>query len=242
MSDYRDRLYSTYYSSHASALYGDITIEEMRKRFRFFKSYFGQFLIVEKSAKILDIGSGIGKLILWLKELGYTNTTGIDINEEQVKIANDLGISEVKHCDIVQYLGANKNGFDMIFAIDVIEHFRKDEILGVLELIYGALKENGMFIIQVPNGESPFTGRYRYGDFTHEVAFTTTSISQLFRVIGFKDIVFKPAGPIPHGVISVVKYVLWKVIEALLKTYMSVETGSSKGIFTQNIIAVGCKP
>jgi hypothetical protein len=43
---------------------------------------------------------------------------------------------------------------------------------------------------------------------------------------------------VPKGVKSVVRFLLWRGIEMLLKFYMLVETGSGEGIYTQNIIAV----
>jgi hypothetical protein len=52
---------------------------------------------------------------------------------------------------------------------------------------------------------------------------------------------FYPTGPVPKGIKSLVRFLLWKVIEIILRFYMVVETGSGEEIFTQNIIAGGRK-
>ena len=129
----------------------------------------------------------------------------------------------------------------MVFLRDVLEHFKKDEILSELEVVYNALKVGGRIIIQTPNGESPFAGRYRWGDFTHETSFTWSSLNQVLAVTGFREVKIKPAGPVPHDLKSAVRYFLWKCIETLLRFYIIVETGQKKAVFTQNIIAYGVK-
>jgi hypothetical protein len=98
-----------------------------------------------------------------------------------------------------------------------------------------------VIIIQTPNAENPFGGRYRYWIFTHEIAFTRSSLNQLLRVAGFQMVDFYPTGPVPKGIKSLVRFLLWKVIETILRFYMLIETGSGEGIFTQNIICVAKK-
>lgn len=129
----------------------------------------------------------------------------------------------------------------MIFARDVIEHFVKDEILEIIETAYKSLKLSGLLIIQAPNAESLFSGRLRHWDFTHEMIFTRNSLNQIFKATGFKDTEFYPTGPVPKGLKSFVRYILWKAIETVLRLYMVIETGSFSGIFTQTIIAVAKK-
>ncbi|KKK97832.1 hypothetical protein LCGC14_2648830, partial [marine sediment metagenome] len=81
----------------------------------------------------------------------------------------------------------------------------------------------------------------RHGDFTHDLAFTSQSISQLLRVAGFTKVSAFPQRPVVHGVISFLRYILWRLFELVFHLYLLIETGSPRGIFTQNIIAVGRK-
>ena len=76
-----------------------------------------------------------------------------------------LDIHQIVCADLSVYLADKHATFDIIFARDVIEHFKKDEVLEIFCASYQALKPGGVLIVQVPNGESPFSGRIRYGDF-----------------------------------------------------------------------------
>jgi len=239
--NYREKLYSTYVSTHTSHLYDAPTLKEIRKQFPVWKSYYRRFLPKDMAAKILDIGCGNGGFVYYLKSLGYENSSGIDISPEQVEVAKSLGIKGIECADIVSFLRDKKSIYDAIFARDVIEHFTKDSIIELLELIFNSLKRGGVVIIQTPNAESPFGSSYRYGDFTHEIAFTRSSLNQVLRVAGFEKVDFYPTGPVPKGIKSAIRFMLWKVIEMMLRFYMLVETGSSEGIYTQNIICVAKK-
>lgn len=237
----RKELYDQYVSTHTSHLYGKTTINGIERQFPVWKWYYGRFLPQDKSAKILEAGCGDGGFLYFLKNLGYKNSTGIDISHEQVEVAKRLGIEGVECADITSFLEAREDSYDLIFARDLLEHLTKDEIPEALKTIYKACKADGLFVIQVPNGESPFSGRIRYGDFTHELAFTKDSLSQALRLVGFTEFAFYSTGPVPHGLKSAVRFLLWKMIEGLLKFYMLVETGTSDGIYTQTIIAVARK-
>jgi 2-polyprenyl-3-methyl-5-hydroxy-6-metoxy-1,4-benzoquinol methylase len=239
--NYRQQLYSSYVSSHTFWLYGKVNLDEMKRQFPVYRRYYGSFLPDNKNVKILDIGCGNGGFVYFLQSIGYRNTSGVDISKEQVDLACKLGIENITWHDIKEFLLRQCETYDLIFARDTLEHFTKNEALQILENMYKSLKARGLVIIQVPNGENIFCGRIRYGDFTHETAFTRNSLHQILTVIGFRDIKFYPTGPVPHGMKSIARYILWKGIEAILKTYMLIETGTSLGIFTQNIIAVAKK-
>ena len=103
------------------------------------------------------------------------------------------------------------------------------------------LRKDGVLVLQVPNAESPYFGRVRYGDFTHELAFTSTSITQLLLAARFVGIEVYPWRPAITGVKSFVRYLLWRFIEPLLKMPILVETGSYNRIVTMNLIAVAKK-
>src|SRR5688572_16897500 len=100
---------------------------------------------------------------------------------------------------------------------------------------------NGRWIIHVPNAESPFGACMRYWDFTHELAFTRTSIAQLLKASGFASVLCYEDQPVPHGLKSAVRYVLWNIIRFALLCYVAIETGAvDRGaVFTRNMLAVG---
>jgi 2-polyprenyl-3-methyl-5-hydroxy-6-metoxy-1,4-benzoquinol methylase len=239
--DYSKKIYETYVSIHTSFLYGKTSIDAIKRQFPVWKRYYGRFLPEDKDAKILDLGCGNGGFVYFLQTLGYKNAIGLDISKEQIELANKLGIKNIFQSDLKEFLSEKKEIYDVLFARDVIEHFTKDEIFEILIIIFSSLKKDGIVLIQTPNAEGPFGSRYRYRDFTHEISFTSSSLNDVLRVVGFRNIEFYSTGPVPKGLKSTARYILWKGIETILRFYMLVETGSGKGFFTQNIVAVAKK-
>jgi len=239
--DYRDKIYSKYVSKYNSDLYNEVSLVGIKKQFPVWQEYFGRFLPENKTAKIIDLGCGNGGFAYWLQEVGFHDANGIDVSEEQIEAAEKLGIKNVSRADLREFLPDKKMIYDLIFSRDLLEHFSKEEVFEILYLIYRSLKEGGIFVCQTTNAENLLWGRLRHGDFTHEVAFTEKSMRQLLRLAGFKTVKIYPMGPVIHGFKSLLRFIIWKFFEVALHFYLLVETGSSKGIFTQNIIVVGRK-
>ena len=86
----------------------------------------------------------------------------------------------------------------------------------------------------MPNAESPFGSRLRYADFTHELAFTRISITQVLRVTGFDNIRVGPVRANFRGL----RGALWKATEALYKLMLTAELGNGNYIVTQDLYCV----
>lgn len=225
-------------SSHAATIHGEQNITVIEGQFSTWKSYFGKLLPKDKNAAILDVGCGDGGFVLWLNSMGYKNVQGIDYSAEQIEVAKNYGLNNVQQADALIYLPENPDKFELIFSSDVLEHIPKENILEFVECIRVSLKSNGVFIAQTVNAESLLWGRLRHGDFTHEVAFTQTSIRQVLNLAGYDEIRVFPQRPIIHGLKSIVRYCVWRIFELFFHFYLAVLTGSSAGIFTQNLIVV----
>ncbi len=238
--DYKEKIYQNYISSHTKNLFLPKSIKEIENRFYIFNGYYRKYLPQDKNAAIIDIGCGIGELVFWLKRNGYKNTEGIDISKENVEFAKKIGI-DIACADFFQYLQDKSNYYDVVFAIDILEHFKKDEVLKALNLIFKSLKKGGILIIKTPNAESILGSRYLYSDFTHELAFTKRSLQEILILTGFNKIEFQETKPIPHGLVSFFRLILWKVVRNFIKVYILIETGERSDILTQNIIAVAFK-
>jgi SAM-dependent methyltransferase len=241
---YREELYKVYVSKHLIPMSGKLSrvnIEDIRKQYPVWNKYYRRHIPNKANCKILELGCGNGLFLRYLIESGYNECYGIDISKEQIDIACSLGLTNVEQSDIFDFLESMESAYDLIVARDVIEHFRKDEIFAMLKLISKALKDRGRLILQTPNGESPFGSRYRYWDFTHEIAFTRSSLRQILLSTGFNRINFYETSPVIKGIKSLFRTIAWYTIRKGIQLYLLVETGSSEGIFTQNIIAVADK-
>ena len=82
-----------------------------------------------------------------------------------------------------------------------------------------------------------------FWDFTHEIAFTRTSLAQLLLASGFAKVGCFEDYPVPHGVKSTARWVLWQVFRNLLRLYIAAETGDSghDAVFSQNLLCVAIK-
>ena len=102
-----------------------------------------------------------------------------------------------------------------------------------------ALRPSRVFIVQVPNDGSPLTPTF-HGDVTHVRAFGAMSLGQLLRFGGFKSFRIRSAPPVPHGVASTARRLLWAgLLSPLIRVYLMVVCGSPMGgIYTPNIIGV----
>jgi len=100
-----------------------------------------------KNSKILDIGCAGGALLLDLKELGFTNLTGLDVSENAIAVSKKRGLHNVYLMD-----GSDpsfeKETFDIIISSDSLEHMSDDK--KALKNWYQLLKSHGELIVFVP--------------------------------------------------------------------------------------------
>lgn len=147
----------------------------------------------DKDAKILEIGCGNGSLIRAAQKNGYTQMTGIDLSEQQIEKARLFGMDQTFCVDAKTYLKDKKETFDAILAIDVIEHFTKDELMDMLALIQSSLRPGGMVMFRTPNMDAPLTSVYSFGDFTHECLLNKSSAMQVMLSSGFSGVEVLPS-------------------------------------------------
>jgi SAM-dependent methyltransferase len=242
-STYRERIYCHYVNSGSSAL-APATLDGLQPRLPYLKRLISDHFPADRNASIIDLGCGHGALMHIAREAGYRNIRGIDSSSEQVASARILRIHGVLEGDLMEAISAMPpESSDVVVTFDVIEHFRKDEMTAFVDQIRRILRPKGRWIIHTVNGESPFVGRVRWGDFTHELAFTRESIGQLLLSSGFERVECYEDAPIPHGIKSSIRWLLWKVIRVVLRLWLAIETGEPgrNAIFSQNLLAVATK-
>jgi len=226
MNDYRTRIYARY----ASKFQGQNAIFEAEPAERWGKTYsyhFRGWLPSDRSASIVDVACGGGRLLHFFKLQGYVNLQGVDISPEQVLIARQV-VAKVTEGSVIDFLNAHPAEFDLITGLDIIEHFHKNEVLEFLDACGSALKVGGRLILQTPNAETPWGTNLRYADFTHEVCFTPDALIRLLRLCGFSDIEVREQGPPATGysVPCSLRFLLWRCVRQLLRFYNVIETGA----------------
>jgi 2-polyprenyl-3-methyl-5-hydroxy-6-metoxy-1,4-benzoquinol methylase len=181
-----EKIYDKYLSSRFG-LVNEYSKQALESWYRMYDRIYGDVLPIDKNVRILDVGCGIGDFLYYLEKKGYNNFIGIDISEEQIKFCKENITENVECCDVFYFLEKNSN-FDVIVMNDVLEHFKKKEILDLLELTYKKLNKHGILVIKVPNAANPFNIGNFYNDFTHETQFTKESLLQVLLVAGFSKI------------------------------------------------------
>jgi len=192
-------------------------------------------------ARILELGCGPGHMVEFLTRSGFTRVSGIDVSEEQIEMAKKRGIN-AQVIEASEMLSGTENSWDAIIAIDLVEHFYRDELLGFFTNIYNGLKCGGMLIIQTPNGQGLFPHQVIYGDLTHLTIFTPSSLKQILRLVGFEEIHFKETGPVPNRLLGKIRLLLWTLIKFSANTVRRIEAGKAQDIWSENIICYCHKP
>lgn len=195
-------------------------------------------LLRVNNKRVLDLGSGTGELCWLVKKMGAATVVGVNLSQEEIDFSNIYVDADFVNQDILSYLIQCPNeSVDIIFALNIFEHFTRNELVAVLDNCRRILSEKGQVIAIVPNGTSIYGSMTRYWDFTHLQAFTPSSIRQLVRLCGFSDVEFRELGPRPHGLISFCRFIAWQIIRFLTYIRLMIETGSGKsGIYTADMI------
>ncbi|MDJ0849933.1 MAG: class I SAM-dependent methyltransferase [Myxococcota bacterium] len=237
--DYRQRLLERY--ATAGPCEAPKSLDDLASREPWLRWLIANHFPADRQLEGIDVGCGFGALVHSAREAGYANFCGVDISAEQVDTARRLGIAGVTQGDAIETLAslppASK---DLVVSFDVLEHLHKDEVLSFVDAVLAVLRPGGRWLITVPNGCSPFFGRIRYGDFTHELAFTAGSLSQVLTSSGFGRVDCYEVGPMRGGARRTARWLVWKAIRALLGVYLAAESGErGRGvILTQNLLAV----
>ena len=242
-SNYRKVIFDSYLSA-----FGNSSIEVLRHQLAVRAHHCGRairnFFPADRDARILDLGCGYGALEYYAAQAGYANIRGVDRSVEQLDASRRLGIANIAQDDCFEMLAKEQPGsLDAIVSFDLIEHLPKEQVCDLAAAIAKALAPGGRWILHCPNAESPMGGRVRYGDFTHELAFTRLSLAQLLTSFRFSRVECFEDGPVVHGMTSAVRLVVWRIIRAALHVWLVAETGQTDGtpIFTQNLFCVAYK-
>jgi SAM-dependent methyltransferase len=237
MTNYRSIFYKNYSATQSARGVANIAQKFAQEQQQFTHEIL-PLLPTNPRLNILDIGCGNGSLLGALAAAGYTHTQGIDIAPDQVAIAHQMGVTQVQQADLLPYLDKNPQQFDVILAMDIIEHFTKDELVILLEKIRNALKINGLCIIRTPNADAVFASIFIAGDFTHENQLNGYSAKQVLGNCGFDGVDVLPARVHTQGIIKeIIRKIMWwhVVFYARLIIFAS---GRSSGnvVFTPNLI------
>lgn len=102
---------------------------------------------------VLDFGCGDGRLILQLLRLNeHIKVVGVDISDRALMFAKAFcGDSErVAFYRSIEEIPQNLLPFDVVTAMEVLEHIPPDNLSNVIEQIRRVLRLNGWLVVSVP--------------------------------------------------------------------------------------------
>lgn len=237
---WRERLYEEYVGSgQAAGAGGEVEFEKssIAVRSEGIRKTIRRFIPEREDLRIVDLGCGHGDFVYHLTELGYENVEGVDVSTEQIQLAHRLGVENVVCDDIEAYLRGQATGsVDIVLLIDVIEHMQRQELFDLMDEVVRVLDSGGQCLVHVPNALGLFGMRVRYGDLTHERAFTPNTMHQLFHTVGLSDV--ECYEDLPRGRF---RTRLWTLAILPFRALLWMETPDEQLILSQNMYATAVK-
>lgn len=132
----------------------------------------------------LELGCGRGYCMAALKNFGFNRVVGVDLDKSQIDSCKERNLDVIMK-DAIDFLSSSTESFNLILAMDMLEHLDKNEVTKLLDLIYQRLSPGGVFVCQVPNCYSVAGNAYRYIDWTHNFSFSFYSLKFLVASAGF---------------------------------------------------------
>jgi 2-polyprenyl-3-methyl-5-hydroxy-6-metoxy-1,4-benzoquinol methylase len=244
MTQYRQVLYAKYHTNQSGRAAGtDRRSLFLREKRQFELEIVPLVLDLDRKAAVLDMGCGSGSLIAALKDSGFTQCEGIDVSEEQVALAHEMGVTEVKQGDLSLLLASSQAKWDLITGIDIIEHFTKDELVVLLQQLRKALKPGGRLVFRTPNLDAPMASVFANGDFTHENYLNAGSAAQVLMACGFGNVLVRPSRMQVKGVVrEILRSILWRLLVFGNRLTLFATARSSRNVlFTPNMIILATK-
>lgn len=139
--------------------------------------------IQKGSLRVLDIGVGYGFLEELISKVDILEIYGNDISGASVKNLKKRFKGQYK-VESIYNMNYNKNYFDLVFALEVLEHIPPSKVFYALSNIKEVLKKGGTLVISVPTNE----GLEEMSDNPsgHVRDYTIPLITAELSVVGFK--------------------------------------------------------
>lgn len=107
---------------------------------------------LHKKSKIIDIGCGTGRTLIWFKDFGYENSLGIDQSKSSIDYCKNLNL-KVREMNAFKTKFRNKH-FDLVFSEGLLEHFDKSDAKKIIKEMCRVSKK--YVLLSQPNRSSVY--------------------------------------------------------------------------------------
>ena len=142
----------------------------------------------DMTASIIDIGCARSEILRSLKNIGFSNLTGVDPSVKNIEYLESKGIIGIH--GTIKTINTSKQ-YEMVLFLMVLEHIQ--DLHKTLDILYSITAANGMTILSVPDMTSMPSRELPYQEFSREHInyFTDVSLSNLMMQHGFQAIFLK---------------------------------------------------
>lgn len=196
----------------------------------------GQHLQIRPEWRCVDLACGYGNFLAYLRAKGVSDFVGADLTEAAIaRAAKEFGQERVACVDAFDFLESRKRRFDLVSALDFVEHLQPDELFRLLARVHDALSEGGWFLVRTPNASAPFGMAARYNDVTHEQCFTAGALGDVMQRVGFEVIEAWEDIGYPKSLLQFAHYTAWQCLRTAYRLADAIETGVwGPGVMTRN--------
>jgi len=163
-------------------------LEELIKVLNYFRAFAILIRVRRLNGFILDSGCGRGEIISVFEKIGWRGI-GSELNIRTASDALKKNIKVITSEKIIEYANANIGSLDLVSSIHNLEHI--EDLDSFMETCNLLLKNNGKFVVEVPNFDSyqsKIAGyKWIYLDVdNHRHHFTKKSLGILLSEYGFR--------------------------------------------------------
>lgn len=160
--------------------------------------------VLPPSQRILEIGCGSGHFLGMARRAGHS-ATGLEINDKAISAGRAAGL-EIQSGTIEQFADSCRSPFDVVCAFQVLEHVTAP--CDFLRASLRCLREGGLAIFAVPNGEGVFSTLDVALDMPphHMLRWNSAAfqyLTKLFPIV-LQDIRFEPVSRLHLGMLATV--------------------------------------
>lgn len=173
--------------------------ELIKNRLEVYVAKLKEYLPDWSSGKFVDIGSGRGEWLDILRENGATDYVGIDLNQRQNAICQEMGHNTV--CmDCIQYLAEQPdNSIDMVSGFQIIEHLPMADIMKLFQESLRVLKPGGLVLFETQNPRNIIVGADTfYIDPSHRRPLEPRTMEFFAKWCGYKEVYCIDANSTPE--------------------------------------------
>lgn len=224
------------YSAYDGARYLPTTLEAFEQGNRTLDAISCFFDSKDVTQRVLEIGCASGSLLKVLQEKGFALVKGIDIDPKLTSHGREaLGVN-IQNADWSSFVSTEVETYDLIIALDVIEHISPKAIEDVLRNTRERLSSRGKLILRMPNPACPFVLSTFCGDLTHKLLMTAGLLEYLLKKSGFNGVItYKETQP-HHKIKKYIHFFLHHfIVRPVVILFYYHFYGQSPGPITRNM-------